>query len=80
MSILESTNGLEANLGSKCPKLMIHGKHDGIAPYLEFQKIYQKMYGKKEGLTLDTDHFYSGKVMDIVADRVLSFFNRVLCE
>jgi alpha/beta superfamily hydrolase len=80
LSILKSTNGLEANLDSKCPKLLIHGKNDEIAPYSEFQKIYSKMNGKKDCLTLDTDHFYSGNVMDIVADSVLSFFSQNLFD
>ena len=80
MSILKSTNGVEINLDSNCPKLMIHGKNDEIAPYSEFEKIYSQMNGKKDCLTLDTDHFYSGNVMSTVADSVLNFFSQILFD
>jgi len=75
MSILEKVNGLKANLKSKHPKLFIHGKYDTIASYKVFKKLYDEAEKPKECLILETDHFYTEKmVMENVSEKICSFF------
>ena len=77
MSILRKVDKINADLTSKCKKLMINGKRDLIVPHMEFEKLFSEANGEKECLVLDTDHFYGG-VMDVLGKRVCEFFNGVL--
>lgn len=61
ISILKKVNGLKANLEFSCPKFFVHGKHDNVAPYSEFEHLYAEAKEPKKKLVLDTDHFYIDK-------------------
>ena len=77
MSILRNVNGLETNLDFDCPKLFVHGKHDEVALYPEFEYLYAKAGERKEKLVLDTDHFYMENypaTIDLVSKRIREFF------
>ncbi|MHC1579254.1 MAG: alpha/beta hydrolase [Candidatus Alkanophagales archaeon] len=77
MSILRRVDRLEATLGFRVPKLLIHGRFDFVAPLSEFERLFEAASAPKEKLVLDTDHFYGG-VIDVVAERICGFFSRVL--
>ncbi len=80
MSILKKVNGLEANLDFDCPKLFVHGKHDYVASYSEFERLYVKAKGRKEKLVLDTDHFYMEnypQTINSASRRIRKFFEEV---
>jgi len=77
MAILRNVNGLEANLDFECPKLFVHGKHDDVAPYPQFEHLYAKARGRKEKLVLDTDHFYMENhptTINLASKRIREFF------
>lgn len=77
ISILKRVNGLEANFKFDCPKLFIHGRHDDVAPYSEFEELYKEVRGKKERFILNTNHFYMEKypvIIDKVSKRIRRFF------
>ncbi len=79
LCILKKVNGLKANLTFNFPKLFIHGRHDTIAPYLEFEDLYKEAKGKKEKFILNTDHFYMGNYPTIItkaAKKIRNFFQR----
>jgi len=81
MSILRKVNGLEANLDFDCSKLFVHGKHDDVAPYSEFEDIYAKAKGRKEKLILNTGHFYMENypaTINSASKRICKFFEEVL--
>jgi len=83
VSILKRVNGLEASLEFICPKLFIHGRHDDIASYSEFERLYSKVKGKKEKLILDTDHLYLEnypEAIDLASKRICEFFSKLLLE
>ncbi|MDY6964367.1 MAG: dienelactone hydrolase family protein [Halobacteriota archaeon] len=77
MSILKRIEKVSADLSSNCPKLMIHGRKDPLAPFKDFESLFSDAKGEKEQFVLETDHFYGG-VMDLVSERVCDFFRRVL--
>jgi len=75
MSLLKKVNGLEANINSPCPKLFIHGRYDTIAPYTDFENLYNEAKGNKKKIILETDHFYLEKnVLEHVSEEVYKFF------
>lgn len=83
MSILKKVNGLDANLDFGCPKLFVHGKHDNVALYLEFENLYAKARGRKEKLVLDTDHFYMKNypaTINSASKRIREFFEEVFSK
>jgi len=83
MSILKRVNGLEASLEFVCPKLFIHGRLNGIAPYSEFETLYSKVKGEKEKLSLDTDHLYLEnypEAIDLASKRICEFFSKLLLK
>lgn len=83
ISILKNVKGLKTNLSFDCPKLFIHGKLDSMAPYSEFEQIYEKATGRKEKLVLDTDHFYMRaypSFIDLVSKHVCRFFGEIFLK
>jgi len=81
MSILRKVDGLEANLDFDCPKLFVHGKHDDVAIYSEFEYIYTKAKGRKEKLVLNTGHFYMENypaTINSASKRIRKFFEEEL--
>lgn len=81
MSILKGVNGLKAELSFECPKLFVHGRHDTVASYSEFEQLYVEAKGRKEKLVLDTDHFYLENYPIVIATasrRIGKFFQEVL--
>lgn len=80
MSILRKVNGLDANLDFDCPKLFIHGRHDNVASYSDFESLYAEASGRKRKLVFETDHFYMDNyptIIDSVSRSVLQFFQDV---
>ena len=77
LAILKGIEKVNADLSSSCPKLLIHGRSDRIAPFRDFEELYLGANGEKEQLALETDHFFGG-VMDVVSENVCDFFRRVL--
>jgi len=83
MSILKKVDGLEANLDFDCPKLFVHGKHDDVALYSEFEYLYAKARGRKEKLVLNTGHFYVENypaTINSASKRIREFFEEVLLK
>ncbi len=83
MSILKKTNGLTANLDFDCPKLLVHGKLDEVAPYSDFEHLYKEASGRKRKLVLDTDHFYMKTyptTIDLVSKSICKFFRRIFYQ
>ena len=81
MSILKKVDDLEANLDFDCPKLFVHGKHDDVAIYSEFEYIYAKAKGRKEKLVLNTGHFYIENypaTINSASKRIRKFFEEEL--
>jgi len=81
MSILRKVNGLKARLDFSCPKLFVHGIRDGVAPYAEFERLYEEAGGTKKKLVLDTDHFYMEEypaTLDSAAQAIREFFEDLL--
>jgi len=81
MSILKKVDDLEANLDFDCPKLFVHGKHDDVALYSEFEYIYAKAKGGKEKLVLNTGHFYIENypaTINSASKRIRKFFEEKL--
>ncbi|MDY6865033.1 MAG: hypothetical protein SVY15_03560 [Halobacteriota archaeon] len=77
LALLKEIEKVKADLSSDCPKLFIQGRRDRIAPFSDFEKLYQGANGEKEQLVLETDHFFGG-VMGIVSESVCDFFRGVL--
>lgn len=80
MSILKKINGLKANLGFDCPKLFVHGKHDKVALYSDFEQLYKEAKERKEKLVLDTDHFYMENypaTIDLASKSICRFFEEI---
>lgn len=80
MSILKKVNGLKANLDFSCPKLFVHGVHDTVAPYSEFERLYTEARGVKKKLVLDTDHFYMEDypaTINSVSEKIREFFEEL---
>jgi len=77
LAILKGIEKVNVDLSSSCPKLLIHGRSDRIAPFSDFEELYLGANGEKEQLALETDHFFGG-VMGIVSENVCDFFRRVL--
>lgn len=81
ISILKRVDGLLAKLEFTSPKLLVHGKRDTVAPYTDFESLFNEAKGSKEKLVLGTDHFYMGDFpaeVAAVAEAVCKFFKRVL--
>ncbi|MDY6959591.1 MAG: hypothetical protein SVK08_10600 [Halobacteriota archaeon] len=79
LALLKGIEKVKADLSSDCPKLLIQGRRDRIAPFSDFEKLYQGANGEKEQLVLETDHFFGG-MMEIVSESACDFFRRVLLE
>lgn len=80
LSILRKVNGLEAKLDFSCPKLFVHGLRDRVAPYSEFECLYEEARGMKKKLVLDTDHFYMEDypaTINLVAQKIRGFFEEL---
>jgi alpha/beta superfamily hydrolase len=78
LSILGKINGLEAQLDFSCPKLFVHGKRDTVAPYSEFERLFEEAKGLKQKLVLDTDHFYMEDypaTANLVSQKIREFFD-----
>lgn len=83
MSIPKEVNGLKTNLDFDCPKLFVHGRHDHIAPYSEFERLYAEAREKKQKLVLETDHFYMDEypaIINLASKSIRSFFEKVLSK
>lgn len=83
MSILRKVNGLEANLGFGRPKFFVHGEHDNVAPYSEFEHLYAEAEKPKKKLVLDTDHFYMDEyptLINLVSQGVRRFFEKAFSK
>ena len=81
MSILRKVDDLEANLDFDCPKLFVHGKHDSVALYPDFEYLYAKARGRKEKFVLNTDHFYMENypaTINSASKRIRKFFEEEL--
>jgi len=81
MSILRQVDGLQADLDSDCPKLFVHGRSDNVAPYSEFEHLYEEARGDKQKLVLDTDHFYMDDyptMIDSASRTICLFFQETL--
>ncbi len=80
ISILGKVNGLEAKLDFGCPKLFVHGVRDNVAPYSEFERLYEEARGMKKKLVLDSDHFYMDDhpaTMNSVVLKIRGFFEEL---
>jgi len=80
MSILKKINGLKANLGFDCSKLFVHGKHDKVALFSDFEQLYKEAKERKEKLVLDTDHFYMENypaTIDLASKSICRFFEEI---
>ncbi len=80
LSILRKVNGLEAKLDFSCPKLFVHGVRDSVAPYSEFEHLYEETKGTKKKLVLDTDHFYMEdypSTINSVSQKIREFFEEL---
>ncbi|MEM2933387.1 MAG: dienelactone hydrolase family protein [Methanocellales archaeon] len=76
LAILKQTDDIQAMVNQRSPKLFIHGKRDQIAPYAEFEELYQSASEPKQCLILeDEDHFFHHSVEEI-AISVAKFFKR----
>ena len=83
MSILKKTNGLTANLHFDCPKLLVHGKRDKVAPYSDFEQLYKEVSGTKRKIVLDTDHFYMKNyptIIDLASKNICEFFLHIFYQ
>jgi alpha/beta superfamily hydrolase len=81
MSILRHVNDLTAKLDSECPKLFVHGRHDNLASYSDFERLYAETKGVKHKLVLNTDHFYMDNypsVINAAAETIRRFFQESL--
>ncbi len=79
VSLLHSIDSLSAVLDRDINRLFVHGSHDSIAPYRDFERLYESAAGAKQHLTLETDHFYSGRgIMQQLVDAVCDFFSGTL--
>ncbi|MDY6930579.1 MAG: hypothetical protein SVJ22_01500 [Halobacteriota archaeon] len=79
LALLKGIEKVKTDLSSGCPKLLIQGRRDRIAPFSDFEKLYQGANGEKEQLVLETDHFFGG-MMETVSESACDFFRRVLLE
>ena len=83
MSILKRVNGLETNLDFGCSKFFVHGKHDNVAPYSEFEDLYAVAKEPKKKLVLDTDHFYMDEypaLITLASKNIRSFFEEAFSQ
>ncbi|HEX7474831.1 MAG TPA: hypothetical protein VF318_02605 [Dehalococcoidales bacterium] len=72
MSPLIKIDNLQIDLNSPCRKLIIYGLHDDLVAG-NIDELYKSAKGKKQKLSLDTDHFYLG-YETAVARAVREFF------
>jgi len=75
LSPLSKINGLEIDLSSDCPKLIIYGSYDPLVAK-DIDELCYLAKGEKQRLPLDTDHFYVG-YEKTVAEAVRKFFYKV---
>ncbi|AIY90304.1 alpha/beta hydrolase [Geoglobus acetivorans] len=61
---------------SPVPKLIVYAVRDEFVPYSESRKIIEMMSGPKRIVELDTDHFYTG-TMDQLVNSVVEFMKSV---
>ena len=83
MSILRKVNELKTNLDFGCPKLFVHGRHDNVAPYSEFEHLYIEAKEPKKKLVLDTDHFYMDEypaLINLASENICSFFEEAFSK
>ncbi len=74
LAILRQTDEIQAVVNQKSPKFFIHGKRDQIAPYAQFEELYQTSSEPKQRLVLENeDHFFHRSIEEI-ASAVAKFF------
>ena len=79
LSPVRRVDGMELDLGSRCPKLLVYGRRDEYVSEGELEEALSRAEGEVERLALDTDHFYTGSgVVELVSRRVTEFFSRRL--
>jgi uncharacterized protein len=76
ISPLKKIDRLTFDLSSTCRKLFIYGVHDDFVAG-DIDELYDSSKGKKQRLSLDTDHFFAG-YEGVVAKTVCEFFQIIL--
>lgn len=78
LAILKQTEDIQAIVNQRSPKFFIHGKRDQIAPYGQFEELYQIASEPKQCLILENeDHFFHRSIEEI-AKAVAKFFKGLL--
>jgi alpha/beta superfamily hydrolase len=74
ISPLVKIDDLKIDLSSTCSKLVIYGLHDDLVTG-NIDGLFDSAVGKKQRLSLDTDHFYAGYEA-VLAHAVREFFQK----